>query len=87
MKIGLSVKIDVSKIDKAKLFKGAKGTYLDCTTFIDTQEEDKYGNNGFISQSVTKEEKEAGTKGQILGNCKIFWADSAPQETSEDIPF
>ena len=76
MKLGLSVKIDVTKIDKDRLFKGEKGTYLDLTTFIDTEELGKYGDNGFISQSVTKEEREAGTKGDILGNVKIFYNDS-----------
>ena len=38
MKIGLSVRIDVTKIDKARLYAGAKGTYLDLTTFVDTDQ-------------------------------------------------
>jgi hypothetical protein len=73
MKIGLSVKIDVSKIEKERLFKGEKGTYLDLTTFIDTDQADQYGNHGFISQSVTKEEREQNIKTPILGNCKVFY--------------
>ncbi len=76
-KIGVSLKIDVSKIDKNRLFKGNKGTYLDCTAFIDLNELDQYGNSGMITQDVTKEEKEAGTKGAILGNCKLFWTGRA----------
>lgn len=86
MKIGLSVKIDVSKIDKERLFKGEKGTYLDLTTFIDTENKDQYDNNGFIAQSVSKEEREAGTKGAILGNVKVFFTgesdanNQAPQQ-------
>lgn len=75
MKIGLSVKINVSKIDKARLFKGEKGTYLDLTTFIDLDEKDQYGNNGFISQSVTKDERDKGVQTEILGNCKVFYQD------------
>lgn len=70
--LGVSLRIDVTKIDKSKLYKGAKGTYLDVTTFIDTDNEDKFGNNGMVTQSVTAEEREAGTKGAILGNNKIF---------------
>ena len=77
MKLGLSVKIDVSKIDKSRLFKGEKGTYLDLTTFIDLDELDQYGNNGFISQSVSKEEREAKVQTPILGNIKVFYNDSA----------
>ena len=73
MKIGLSVRIDVTKIDKARLYAGAKGTYLDLTTFVDTEEKDQYENNGFISQSVDKEEREQGVKTLILGNVKVFF--------------
>ena len=38
-RIGVSVKIDVLKIEKARLFRGAKGTYLDTTVFIDLDED------------------------------------------------
>lgn len=75
MKIGISVRVDVSKIDKSKLYQGNKGTYLNMTTYIDTEEVDQYGDNGFISQSVSKEERENGEKGRILGNCKLFFND------------
>ena len=97
MKIGLSVRIDVTKIEKARLYAGAKGTYLDLTTFVDTEEKDQYENNGFISQSVDKEEREQGVQTPILGNVKVFFTDgaqsgaqSAPQSKTvidEDIPF
>lgn len=97
-KIGISIKIDVSKIDKARLFKGAKGVYMDLTTFIDTQVEGQYGDHGFISQSTDKEEREAGVKTPILGNCKVFFVEegqAAPAQTQvaevagfdDDIPF
>jgi len=97
MKIGLSVRIDVTKIDKARLYAGAKGTYLDLTTFVDIDTQDQYENNGFISQSVDKEEREKGVQTPILGNVKVFFNDapqsapqSAPQNQAvidEDIPF
>ena len=77
MKLGLSIKLDVTKIDKARLFKGEKGTYLDLTTFIDLDEIGKYGDNGFISQSVSKEERDAKVQTPILGNVKVFFNDSA----------
>lgn len=74
-KIGISIKIDVSKIDKSRLFKGEKGTYLDLTTFIDTAKEGQYGDHGFISQSTSKEEREQKVQTPILGNCKVFFSD------------
>ena len=83
MKIGVSVKIDVTKIDKARLFKGEKGTYLDLTTFINTDEKDKYDNNGFITQSPTKEEREAKTQMPILGNVRVFYTDGGQQQEQQ----
>ena len=86
-KIGVNMSIDVTKIEKARLFKGAKSTYLDVTVFIDIDQKDQYGNNGMITQNVTKEEKEAGTRGNILGNCKVFWReDAAPQQQQATKP-
>ena len=78
-KVGVSLKIDVSKIEKGRLFKGQKGTYLDATVFIDLDQLDQYGNSGMVTQDVTKEEKDQGVKGPILGNCKVFWSDSRAQ--------
>ena len=48
-KVGVSLKIDVSKIDKARLFKGQKGIYLDATVFIDLDQLDQYGNSGMVT--------------------------------------
>jgi hypothetical protein len=78
MNLGISIKIDVTKIDKARLHQGQKGTYLDLTTFIDTEQEGQYGDHGFISQSQSKEERQNGAeKMPILGNCKVFFKKEA----------
>jgi hypothetical protein len=61
--------IDVSKIDKSKLINGKKGTYLNVSILI-RDVVDLYGNTGFITQDTTKEERESGIKGTILGNIK-----------------
>ena len=98
MKVGINIRVDVTKIDKSRLYKGAKGTYLDLTTFVDTETADQYENHGFISQSVNKEERDANVQTPILGNCKVFYTDgqatqppaSAPmplEELEDDIPF
>lgn len=81
-KIGVSGKINVKEIDKARLFQGAKGTYLDFTVFIDIDEQDQYGNSGMITQDVSKDEKAQGVKGNILGNCKVFWRDGGQSSPS-----
>jgi len=79
-KVGISLKIDVSKIDKNRLFKGEKGIYLDATAFVDLDNLDQYGNSGMITQDVSKEEKESGTQGPILGNSKVFWKGEGRRE-------
>lgn len=61
-------KIDVSKIDKDRLFRGAKGTYLDIVLL--PVDESKFGETHLIKQDVSKEEREAGVRGEILGNAK-----------------
>lgn len=74
-KIGVSLKINLQAIEAARVFKGAKGDYLDCTVFIDLDQLDQYGNSGMITQDVKKEEKDQGVKSAILGNCKVFWGE------------
>ena len=84
-KIALSLKINVAQIDKARLFAGQKGTYLDATIFVDLAELDQYGNSGMITQDVSKDEKQQGVKGNILGNGKVFWVENgqAPQPQNQ----
>jgi hypothetical protein len=84
MKIGITIKLDVLKIDKARLYKGSKGTYLDLTTFINTDEKDQYDNNGFVTQSPTKEEREAKEKLPILGNVRVFYAEGGQRESTPE---
>ena len=100
-KIGVNISIDVTKIDKKYLITGKKGTYLNLTAFIDPNEQDQYGNNGMVTQGLDKEARDAGTKGAILGNSKVFWQDQAQAQqappkpdfemggtpTDEDCPF
>lgn len=87
MKKTVSLKIDVSKIDKSKLYQGSKGVYLDAVLFLN-EDDDQYGNNGMIVQSASKEEREQGVKGAILGNAKIFKSsEGLSQEAANDLPF
>jgi len=83
----ISLSIDVSKIDAKRLYKGKKGQYLSATLFL-KKEVDQYGNNGFIVESITKEEREKGLKGTIIGNAKYMVA-GGPQKQEEisDLPF
>lgn len=67
----LTIKIDVTKILKDRLFAGQNGAkYLDAV-LIPTPDS-RYGDSHFIAQSVTKEERARGIKGPIIANSKML---------------
>lgn len=66
----IAIKIDVTKVDKALLYKGQKGTYLNVTLKDNRDGTDQYGNDGFVTQDVSQEARQAGEKGPIIGNWK-----------------
>jgi DNA-binding cell septation regulator SpoVG len=82
----ITLKINVSDIDKAKLFKGQKGVYLNAV-LIETPNSEY--SDYMIVQETTKEEREAGVKGAILGNAKElkFEQQTLSEEEQDDLPF
>lgn len=80
---GVNLKIDVTKIMREKMFKGEKGTYLDATVFVNTDEKDQYDNNGMITQNWKDQQK---GEGPILGNCRVFWQDNGEQSSYHKAP-
>ena len=64
----ITVRIDVTQIDKSRLYQGKKGNYLDIV-LIPTPNA-KYEQTHMVVQSVSKEERDQGIKGNILGNAK-----------------
>lgn len=94
----ITAKIDVKKIDKARLFQGKTGLYLDVVLVPIPQS--KFDDDYMVVQQVSKDERHAGVKGNILGNARIMDAArspkpptpaeparSAPSTSDEDIPF
>lgn len=74
------VSVDITKIDKEKCFKGKNGAlYLDLV-LINTPD-NQYGNTYMAVQGVSKEDREAGVKGAILGNGKVFGAGEGTANT------
>ncbi len=76
----ITVKIDVTKIDKTRLFKGAKGTYLDLILL--PSQESKFGDDFMVIQQVSKEERLAGKRGPILGNAKYLGGKPASESNT-----
>jgi len=90
MKQLIKLNLNLDKIDKSLIYTSPKTKvkYLNLTVLL-RDEPDKYGNDGFIVQDVSKEQKEAGNKGPILGNAKIKLFDNQVKQALEDddIPF
>jgi hypothetical protein len=92
----ITAKIDVTKIDKAELYTGQKGTYLDIVMYPNTDDAgnecpDQYGNDGVIKQGLSKATREAKSKKQpILGNYKVkkdgFAASVKPAKAFQNRP-
>lgn len=74
-----TIKIDVKKILKQHMYKGTKGTYLDCAIWPNKNGPDEYGNTHYVTQSVSKEARAAGVKGAIIGNIKWLESESKPK--------
>jgi hypothetical protein len=74
----ITCKINASRIDKNHMFKGEKGTYVDLVLFENKGGPDQYGNDGFVTQGISKEARDRGEKGPISGNWKRFGS-SAPK--------
>lgn len=76
----ITIKIDVKKITKSRLYEGAKGIYLDAILIPTPNSE--HGDY-MIVESITKEERENGVKGVILGNAKNLKSNQANNTPSE----
>jgi hypothetical protein len=96
----IKVNINVLRLDRNRIIEktsksGVKAKYVDLV-LIDRP--DDYGNDGFVVESVTKEERDQGVKGNIVGNWKELRKvdrPPAPQqsrgyagpENDQEIPF
>lgn len=87
----ISIKIDVTKIDDKRLFAGKNGAqYLDAI-LIETPDS-RFGQDYMIVQSVSVEERKAGTRGAILGNANILGKGkpkrpAGNESDKDDVPF
>lgn len=96
----IAVKINVKKLDKSKFFEGKNGAlYADIVLMENRDGQDQYGNDFMVVQGSTKEEREAGQRGAILGNAKYIGGgrsqnpkakidpEDVPQDNSDPVPF
>ena len=78
----VSISINVDLLDKSKLYKGKKGTYLNISGFL-KEDADQYGNFGFITQDGVKTPE---NNAPILGNFKIKSTEGFTAQASKPSP-
>ena len=90
----INVKVDVTKLDKSKFFVGKKGTYANITVAENMDGESEYGDTHYVFESQSKEERDAKTTKNYLGNGKEFVFNNnggtqtvTTETVDDDLPF
>jgi hypothetical protein len=78
----ISGNINLSKLDKSKIYEGKKGKYYPVTVVINN-EIGEYGDSGYIMTEQTKEQREAKEQKSYLGNVKVIWTDGQNVSTAD----
>ena len=77
----ISGNINLSKINKDKIYEGKKGKYYPVTVVINN-EVGEYGDSGYIMTEQTKDERDASIPNEYLGNVKVIWTDGQNVDTT-----
>ena len=78
----ISGNINLSKLDKSKIYEGKKGKYYPVTVVINN-EVGEYGDSGYIMTEQTIEQREAKEQKSYLGNVKVIWTDGQNVSTAD----
>lgn len=74
----IKLKINVTRILKDHLYAGKNGKYLDLVVWPNKNGPDQYGNTHFVCQELSKEARDAGEKGPIIGNLTLPEQEAPP---------
>ena len=70
-----TIKIDLSKLDKSRIFEGKNGAkYYDLQISVNDTD-DNYGQNIQVTNPQTQEQRQSKEPRTFLGNGKVFWTD------------
>lgn len=73
----------VINITDTRLFKGKDGNvYLDAVAI--PYKEKKYDDDYFIAESVSQDERKAGTQGEIIGNARVLGGGGGSDKATND---
>lgn len=68
----ISLSIKTEKIEKPHLIEGKNGKILSVVLFENRDGKGQYGDDGYAVQGVSKEAREAGVRGPIVGNWRYI---------------
>jgi hypothetical protein len=90
----ISLSIKTEKIEKPHLIEGKNGKILSVVLFENRDGKGQYGDDGYAVQGVSKESREAGVRGPIVGNWRFVGqgatsGNNKPKQEVEDdsVPF
>jgi hypothetical protein len=100
MSLLITANVNVAKLPKEKFIKGKDGSIWYNIT-ISVNDESRFGNNVWLYDSQTKEEREAKKNKHTLGNGRVVWTDGnvilaeqdktvtepVLEKAKEDLPF
>lgn len=79
-------KINVIKIAKDHLYQGKTAKYLDFSIWPNKDGTDAYGNTHYITQEISKEARDRGERGAIIGNIRLEHADRPAEAPARTAP-
>lgn len=67
----IKLKINVKRILKEHLYEGKNGMYLDLVAWPNKNGPDQYGNTHMVCQELSREARDKGERGPIIGNLTL----------------
>ena len=80
----ISLSIKTEKLEKEHIIQGKSGKIVAVVLFENKDGKGQYGDDGFVVQSVSKEARENGVRGPIVGNWRYIGAGSNRNTQPED---
>lgn len=68
----ISLSIKTEKLEKEHIINGKNGKIVAVVLFENKEGRGQYGDDGYVVQSVSKEAREKGVKGPIVGNWRYI---------------
>lgn len=91
----ISLSIKTYELDKEHIIQGKNGKIVSVVLFENKDGKGQYGDDGFVVQSVSKELRDKGVRGPIVGNWRYIGQGASagsnrnnqPEVADEDVPF